>query len=319
MRTLTLILALPVRLEHALDALRRAAPSLGALLARGAPVTAEASLSGLCCQALGVARQQDWPVAPLTARADGLAPEDGYWLRLDPAHLEVGMGGLMLRPAAELALAPDEAQLLAASLGDLGLDLRAPVPTRWYLRLPEPPALTTRPLDQVAGEYLSGHLPGGRDASRLMARVNEAQMLLHDHPVNLAREARGLPPVNGLWLWGGGWVPDPLRPDVTLAADNPEVRALAAGAGATPASVPPRLVDFVGHSRSRGLAVLAPEAADGGLSGHFARLEGDWFKPLLRRLQSGQMRRLDLHLLARPGLSVALDSQGAWRLWRRSG
>ena len=29
-------------------------------------------------------------------------------------------------------------------------------------------------------------------------------MLLHDHPVNIAREARGCLPVTGVWFWGGG-------------------------------------------------------------------------------------------------------------------
>jgi hypothetical protein len=39
-------------------------------------------------------------------------------------------------------------------------------------------------------------------------------MTWHDHPVNAAREARGLPPVNGLWLYGGarGWRPTPPAP-----------------------------------------------------------------------------------------------------------
>ena len=34
--------------------------------------------------------------------------------------------------------------------------------------------------------------------------LNEVQMFLHAHPVNQAREAKGLSPVNSLWLGGGG-------------------------------------------------------------------------------------------------------------------
>src|SRR5690606_32304578 len=33
--------------------------------------------------------------------------------------------------------------------------------------------------------------------------LNLVQMAWHDHPVNQRREAAGLPPVNGLWLYGG--------------------------------------------------------------------------------------------------------------------
>ena len=31
--------------------------------------------------------------------------------------------------------------------------------------------------------------------------MNELQMLLYTHPVNVAREDRGLPPINVIWLW----------------------------------------------------------------------------------------------------------------------
>jgi hypothetical protein len=37
--------------------------------------------------------------------------------------------------------------------------------------------------------------------------INEAQMVLHAHPVNQARQAAGQPVVNSLWPWGGGRLP----------------------------------------------------------------------------------------------------------------
>lgn len=316
MRQLTLLVSLPLRLEQALEIARTAAPSLRALLARGTDLVPEPSPSALVCQTLGVARQQDWPVAALTARADGLSSGAGYWLRLDPAHLEVGMGGLMLRPAAELGLTPHEAATLAGSLASLGLEIQAPTAERWYLRSNEVPALATTPLDQVAGAYLSDHLPRGRDASRLMARVNEAQMVLHDHPVNQAREARGLAPVNGLWLWGGGTLPDVSKPESILAANDADLAALARGAGARTLTVPPRLADLVQDGQGRGCALLAPAETAGDPHEVFAQLEADWFKPLLRGLQRGEPSRLELHLLTRPGRAVALGSLDAWRVWR---
>ena len=41
--------------------------------------------------------------------------------------------------------------------------------------------------------------------------LNEAQMTWHNHPVNQDRGDRGLTPINGLWLYGGGsgWTPQP--------------------------------------------------------------------------------------------------------------
>ena len=33
-------------------------------------------------------------------------------------------------------------------------------------------------------------------------------MVLHNHPRNAARAAAGRPPINSLWFWGGGVLPD---------------------------------------------------------------------------------------------------------------
>src|SRR5690606_18290880 len=41
------------------------------------------------------------------------------------------------------------------------------------------------------------------------------QMLWFDHPVNQAREARGLRPINSLWLYGGA-APSALAPAATV-------------------------------------------------------------------------------------------------------
>jgi len=55
----------------------------------------------------------------------------------------------------------------------------------------------------------------GRPWRRL---VNELQMLWFQHPVNQAREARGLRPVNSVWLYGGG---RPSQLGATQAAPGP--------------------------------------------------------------------------------------------------
>jgi len=55
----------------------------------------------------------------------------------------------------------------------------------------------------------------GREISSLLPKMNgpvlnlmtESQRLLKNHPVNLARESKGLPPANSIWLWGQGRSP----------------------------------------------------------------------------------------------------------------
>jgi hypothetical protein len=321
MNSLHLVLSLPIRLEQALEAARRVAPSLSALLRRGVQLSMEPSLAAIGCQALGIARQQDWPMAPISALADGLEPGEAYWLRLDPVHLEIGMGGLMLHPADTLGLAAGEATALVETLArrweEAGLALFAPTPSRWYLRLPVVPDLRTTPLDQVAGEYLTPHLPLGRDARGLMGMVNEAQMLLHDHPVNQTREVTGRLPVNGLWLWGGGILPA-MGPRLDLAAsDAAEIQVLAAGAGVATRSSPADLEELraAGHFPNV-LATLAPSPEDFDLAAYLAKLERAWFKPLLRHLALGRLSGARVDLLAGPGRAATLTPSRAWRFWR---
>lgn len=54
----------------------------------------------------------------------------------------------------------------------------------------------------LVGENLRQFLPRGRDARLVERWMNELQMLFFNHPVNVARQANGLPPINFVWLYG---------------------------------------------------------------------------------------------------------------------
>jgi hypothetical protein len=61
----------------------------------------------------------------------------------------------------------------------------------------------TTELSEVHGP-IHAHLPRGDHAKAWRRWLSEIQMLLHEHPVNAARDAAGRAPVTGLWLSGGG-------------------------------------------------------------------------------------------------------------------
>src|SRR5256885_15089389 len=79
-------------------------------------------------------------------------------------------------------------------------------PARWYVRLEKAPDVQTTPAAAARGVAIDEKLPSGPDAMRFHALMNEAQMLLHEHPVNAEREARGVPALNSIWFWGGGGI-----------------------------------------------------------------------------------------------------------------
>jgi len=316
---LHLLVDLPVQPDPADPAFARLAPNLATLLRRGNAAQAEPGAAARTCRAFGLQRQRDWPLAPLCARADGLVAEAGYWLRLDPVHLEVGMGGLFARPGDMLALAAEEADALAAGLQAAceaeGWRLSAPTPLRWYLHAPHAPDLATTPLDEVAGEYIAPHLPQGGAATKLLQLLNEAQMLLHAHPVNLRREAAGRLPVNGLWAWGGGvWTRPTPRFDLAASAAA-EARALAAAAGVAVADAPASL-EALRDAGRRVFASPAPPSPPADPGEGLATLERLWFAPLLRALRRGSLRDLRLDIPGHPSRSVDITPARAWRFWR---
>lgn len=321
MKTLHLLLALPSRPDQWLQSATRSAPSLIKLLQRGRAALPEPSLAGTLCQACGVKQQQDWPLAPISALADNLAgasDADAYWLRIDPVHLEVVMGGLLLRPTAGLQLAMSESRALIADINQHwqadGLQIQTVNPNRWYLRLAQTPNLRTTPLDQMVGEYLTPNLPRGADARRLLQQINEVQMLLHSHPVNLSRENDGRPLLNGLWLWGGGTLPARNTVFDLIVGDDFETLALAHHSGANFVKQPTSMAAL--PKCSHVLAVLTQSDAnlESDVSVGLEQLERDWFKPLLRQLNRGRLSRVRLDLIGRQ--AVTLTPSLSWRIWR---
>ena len=168
----------------------------------------------------------DLPSAALCLLAE--APDQaraGCWFHADPVHLRADRDRLLLFGGPSLAVTDAEAAALVSAFNAHfeaeGLVLMAPGPNRWYLRVPTVPRLRTQRMHRVSGRPLDAARLTGPEAGDWNRWQNEAQMLFHQHPVNQAREAAGLPGISGVWTWGGGVLPQvPGGPDL-LAADHP--------------------------------------------------------------------------------------------------
>jgi hypothetical protein len=274
---------------------------------RGCTVPAFGLDSSLCmCFGLDIT-QPSLPLAALTYLADtGRAPP-GYILRADPVHLRADQSCLRLFDSRTFPVSREEADALAAAVGQfyshLDWQLKAVHPQRWYLILPAAPAITTRPVMQVAGRDIDTSLPQGRDAAGWHAIMNEVQMLLHNHPVNSAREQRGEPLINSLWFWGGGELPTIAATAVArVATDHPLATGLAQQAGIARVDVPAdaaALLEFA----APGLSLLVTDELERpALYGEMDRwqqrllqLEQNWFVPLLASLRQGALASLVIY------------------------
>lgn len=251
-----------------------------------------------------------WSIAALARQAQAGDAAGAAWLRADPAYLRPDINGARLLAYGEaLALTDADRQALLPALrplfGDAGFALDAPVPSHWYLRLPREVKLPrfTDP-GEALGEDLFEHLAEGAEGRRWRALLSETQVVLHNHPWNARRAGQGKPPVNSLWFWGGGVLPDRvLSLHAAMYSDDEPARALAHAAGIAeplPARFPSASGDTVFDLRAER---------------DLARLQSDWLLPALAALSRGELERLELDL--EDGNLFGITRHQSWRLWRK--
>lgn len=122
---------------------------------------------------------------------------------------------------------------------------------------------TTHSPFALAGKDCAEFMPAGAGSEILRKLMDEADSALARHPLNKAREAKGLLPANAIWPWGGGThVEAPgfkktFGLDGALASYSPLVRGVGVAIGLRvmmPGDAPERMGDPSGR--------LAPVAAD---------------------------------------------------------
>jgi hypothetical protein len=160
------------------------------------------------------------PGALFGLEASEAGTDDAPWIaQCEPVHIEVGRDRLVLSDLAAAPLEDAEAVELidlaneaarARSAEDANprgwrFERRA---GRWFLLAQRPLEVQGWPLDAVRHGSIRDRQPSGADARALRVLANDVQMSWHECAANDAREARGLPAANGLWIHGGGsWQP----------------------------------------------------------------------------------------------------------------
>ena len=260
-----------------------------------------------------------FPAGALTVLGGGGNPGAETWVRADPVHLRVMQNRVVVVPAEALELTAGEAAALCDGLNAhfAGMEFTAFGAGRWCARLAQSISVDAgHPLDSAGRE--------ARPPAHAAALLNEVQMVLHAHAVNEAREARGQPAVNSVWLWGAGRAGQARASWQSVAADDPAVLGAARLAGARYRPLPRSAAEWLERlpEDGRHLAVLdglrAPLALGAELGGEKAILERNWFAPLLSALRSGRIGMLTLHV---PDGSQAVSFEtirgDLRRFWRR--
>jgi hypothetical protein len=153
------------------------------------------------------------------AQSGGDAP--GAWARITPCHWQVAQDHIAMLHPQRLELSEGESQALLAAiqpwLDQDGITLQYEQPTGWLARGGIFNGFASASLDRVIGHVIDPWLPRAPEARTVRRLQQEMQMFLYTHPVNDARTARGLPPVNSFWVSGTGALPPSFRAPAAAA------------------------------------------------------------------------------------------------------
>lgn len=247
--------------------------------------------------------RNSWPIAALTRQLDAKDAEINSWLRADPAHVRAEMGVVRLLACGDLGLTQNEADEFIKPLkilfGDIGFPLSAAHPARWYLMLPKESRLPVFPSpDEAIGTDIFSVFPADDSAKRWRALLNEAQITLHNHPLNDERIRKGLLPVNSLYFWGGGVLPDQVRFHAeNVMSDDWVVKSLMLHA------------DVQNKEHSEG-----PALHDLRNLRDWSLFEREYLLPAVTELKSKKYMSIVLDFA--DGASYEIKSSQKWRFWR---
>jgi hypothetical protein len=150
--------------------------------------------------------KKGFPSAAFTLLANGLYDPSRFYMHADPVHLQADIDSALLTPGVALNISDVESSVFCQTLNQYfnqdGLTFLVLNNNAWFVSSSDEIKLSTTSLLDATGRNINYLLPSGEDAVRWQQILTEAQMLLHAHEQNVARENAGQASINSLWFHG---------------------------------------------------------------------------------------------------------------------
>lgn len=297
-------------------------PALSQLLARAQqqPLTKHAfELQLLSCLGYVISANGELPVAALRAQIDTSVTSGRLWC-LDPVYIQLDREMAYLSRPDSLMLSESEAQAIIASINLHFADVmhvRYHAPKQWLVKIELD--VDTKTPSQAMLQDVNRMQPAGNDAARWRGLLNEIQMLLHAHPVNEARLQAGKPPVNSVWLWGGGVLDTTASDYDVVYAEEPLAAAAARRNTVAHRGVPVSITPEQFENQNSLLILTQQLSAVQQKDVHawleaLRQLEQQYLVSLLTMVRQGRLKRLTL---CSDTLQLTADKSRLRKWWRR--
>ena len=136
--------------------------------------------------------------------AEGEIPVCCDFVQLQSSHND-----MVMKDFTAGGLSSEDAQLLLEALqdqiGEPSVRFHVGEGSHNLMVVQSPPlAKKLHPPHELIGEGIRRFMPEGEECRELVYIMNQAQIILHNHPYNRARHSQGKDTVNSVWLWGTG-------------------------------------------------------------------------------------------------------------------
>ena len=271
--------------------------------------------------------ERDAPIAAISQLVDDNKPGQEIWMRADPVHLAADREGVVLMDDTSFTLDQHDALVLAGDIRDIladnGLMLEVPTTNRWYVRLTGQPDLKTTPVHEVVGRDMHQFMPAGNEKQQWTRLINEIQMTLHASELNENRQQRGELPVNSVWFWGAGALPDRSVHNWTrVFTDDVNAHGFAMHTDTRCDVLPEHANQLIEQlaDNDRALVVMSFGLRHAqyhdfeGWLDFIKYLEEFWFVDLLKFTRSGELE--ELNIISKKRL-IKFDKHSFYKIWKR--
>jgi hypothetical protein len=207
----------------------------------------------------------DLPLGAISRQLDFADAETGHWARLSVTTLVAGSNGVGLvgLPEPDAAESAELSEIFARAFGPHDWTCLPDPLGGYWLRSDQALEFQSVPPERALGRDVHDFLPTGAAANQWRRVAGEIEIELHHARLNQQRASRDLAPVNGVWVWANGALPE--RPEPTsgcIISDNRWQRLAAEwrGMSVSPLVEPRSLPDMPG------IRQVVIEAEDTGLA-----------------------------------------------------
>lgn len=307
-------------------------PYLEKLLAKSNRLSQSSEgLEAWLCQVFNIKKQQNWPIAPISLHEECASVIEGgkdYWIRADPVHLRIEQNHIMLADSHAFKMTSEEAEGFTSEINRNFMNEEWKIlplhPKRWYIHLKKTPEIKTYTLAQVTCKNINNYLSSGKDGVFWNNKFNEIQMILHEHPLNKAREIRGELAINSVWFWGGGVIPPSIQTSYTkIWSDSNFVSSLSRLSNIKHDKLPLNASAWLSSKTSEDDLIIMDELF---VSAQYReayewrenlkKIDLEWFAPLYTALKRGEIETLTI--ITFNGIKkqeFVINRRDLWKFW----